>query len=440
MKSALCIITIILTIPLCFGCTKKSPSDSQPSGALFCKNISENVQTIQQLNLPKTSNSNNNDNVNDDNTNTTNKTENTDDIQYGMWFPAMDYSETLSGKTKDEFQNEMSERFKNAADIGINTIYLHVRAFGDAYYNSDLFSPGLYEENNIDFDPLECMIETAHKLNLSVHAWINPLRCQTEKQMQSMDNSFLIKQWYDDSEKNGTVIVNVNGQYWLNPAYPEVRQLISDGVSEIVNNYDVDGIHIDDYFYPTKETYFDEEAFEKSGETDLNKWRKSNCSEMVKAMYDATKTENKNVLFGISPQGTLDGNENQYSDVQMWCNQSGYCDYIVPQIYFGFENDTAPFQETVDMWENMITCEDVKLSIGICTYKIGKIDTWAGEGKNEWIENTNIPTEEIEFITSKEKPIGISIYDYSSTFLPEDNVKEAMATQVENFSELLSKK
>lgn len=82
----------------------------------------------------------------------------------------------------------------------------------------------------------------------------------------------------------------------------------------------------------------------------------------------------------------------------------------------------------------------IKLSIGICTYKIGKIDTWAGEGKNEWIENTNIPTEEIEFITSKEKPIGISIYDYSSTFLPEDNVKEAMATQVENFSSILSKK
>ncbi|MBQ8725077.1 MAG: family 10 glycosylhydrolase, partial [Oscillospiraceae bacterium] len=100
---------------------------------------------------------------------------------------------------------------------------------------------------------------------------------------------------------------------------------------EIVRNYDVDGIHIDDYFYPTADTSFDAEAFAESDINSLTEFRKEQCSLMVKDIYDAVKSVNPDVLFGISPQGTLSGNASQYSDPERWCSEDGFCDYIVPQ-------------------------------------------------------------------------------------------------------------
>ena len=141
--------------------------------------------------------------------------------------------------------------------MGINTVYLHLRAFGDAYYCSQLFPPAAAVG---DFDPLPILLEEAHRLHLSVHGWINPLRLQNDAGMGALSDRYQIGQWYRDSQKNGTYLCKVGDYWWLNPAYPEVRQLIADGVAEIVQQYEVDGIHLDDYFYPTTETAFDAAA------------------------------------------------------------------------------------------------------------------------------------------------------------------------------------
>ncbi|MCM1228164.1 MAG: family 10 glycosylhydrolase [Clostridium sp.] len=338
------------------------------------------------------------------------------DDQTGMWFTYMDYAEFLKGKSESEFKKNIASAFKSIKDLGVNTLYLHVRAFNDSYYRSETFPKGEYYDGS--YDPLNIMTEEAHKLKLSVHAWINPLRCQTEEQIKKLDKNYTIKKWYDDKEKNGTYIVKLNDNFYLNPAYSEVRQYITDGVKEITENYDIDGIHIDDYFYPTTEESFDAAAFAVSGSSDLGNWRIGNIDKMVKEIYTSIKATDENILFGISPQGNISANySSQYADVKKWISKSGYCDYITPQIYFGFENESCPFIKTVKIWQELKTSPDVRLNIGLCTYKIGNEDKWAGTGKNEWIENRDTVQKQIEYC--RKNGFNVSLYSYASTFADE---------------------
>lgn len=123
--------------------------------------------------------------------------------------------------------------------------------------------------------------------------------------------------------------------YYLNPGYSESNELISAGVKEIVCNYDVDGIHIDDYFYPTTNASFDKDAFSASGYSSLSAFRTDNCTKTVKALYSAVKETNSTALFGIAPQGNIQNNYDfMYADVRTWCAGRDYIDYIMPQIYF----------------------------------------------------------------------------------------------------------
>ena len=242
---------------------------------------------------------------------------------------------------------------------------------------------------------------------LSVHAWINPLRCQTEEEMKKLPNDYIVKQW-SESEKYA---VNVNGRYYLNPAYDEVIQLICNDVDEIVRNYDVDGVHIDDYFYPTTDETFDKAAFEASGHRDLSQWRLANCNKLVHSIYESIKRIDSKVLFGISPQGNVNANYNtQYADVKEWGGAVGYCDYIVPQIYFGFENVTCPFAETLTEWERLVTADSVSLVIGLAAYKQGTEDKWAGAaGEREWIENPDVIQRQIELV-NESSAVGYALY------------------------------
>ena len=339
-------------------------------------------------------------------------------------------------RTEEGFTAAIEERFDNAAAMGINTLYVPVRAIGDAYYMSEFFSQGLYAPAGMDFDPLEIMIQAAHARELSVHAWLNPLRCQSDVQMQEMDDSFPLKQWYNDAEKNGTYLSLVNDRWRLCPAYPEVRELIAEGAAEIVRNYEVDGIHIDDYFYPTTDIDFDAEAFAESKETNLSAFRKAQCNLLVSELYRAVKAENPDTAFGISPQGTLSGNETQYVDVETWCSEEGYCDYIVPQIYFGLKNENAPFADTVSLWKNLVTQDTVELVIGICTYKMGKEDIYAGSGKTEWLEDFSVSSKEVSLV--QEMGLGAAIYSYDSTFSPAEEIREQMAKERSAIETLLT--
>lgn len=327
--------------------------------------------------------------------------------QIGMWFPYMHFEEYMYRKTADEFRTAVREKFAEAQKESVNTVYLHIHPCGDAYYRSEIFPSGTYLDG--DYDPLEIMTEEAHALGLSVHAWLNPLRCQTVEQMQNMPESFIVRQWAENPECH--FVETVNDRWYLNPAYDETVQLICDAVEEITDNYNIDGIHIDDYFYPTTDPEFDRTAFENSGSDSLEQWRTENCTRFVKAIYDTVKKHDKNILFGISPQGNIDADyKTQYADVRLWGSESGYCDYIVPQIYFGFQNETCPFAPVLAEWEALVSDENVMLIIGLGAYKLGQEDKWAGvAGEQEWIENPDIIKQQIELVNSS-SAVGYALY------------------------------
>ncbi|MCD7823849.1 MAG: family 10 glycosylhydrolase [Oscillospiraceae bacterium] len=328
-----------------------------------------------------------------------------------VWFAYLDIDTMLAEATEKEFTESISEAFEYVSSMGFNTVYVHVRAFGDAYYYSDYYPfTSAYSGTVGDkpsYDPLEIMISEAHKLGLSFHAWVNPMRTTTKKNLEAMSSSYTLKQWYSSSSTNGTYLVydSDTGYYWLSPAYSAVRELICAGIAEIVSNYDVDGIHIDDYFYPTTDESFDKLAFSVSGSSNLVQWRRDTVSQLVKEIYSTVKSCNQSVLFGVSPQGNLDNNLNKlYADVELWCSTSGYLDYIVPQIYYGYTG-SLPFDTTAVQWENIVTSSSVQLICGIAAYKVGTTTEWS---------SGSMLSKQTDYISTLSGYSGCAYYRYSS--------------------------
>lgn len=359
--------------------------------------------------------------------------------QKGIWISYLEYSSAMMNKSAKSFRKTIGEYFDNVKALSFNTVYLQVRAFGDAYYRSDIFPTGDRYNGTIgaklSYDPLAIMIEEAHSRELSVHAWINPMRLMTDSQLKSLDDSYIIKKWYNDDDKRGKYIVLSDGRWYLNPAYTEVERLISDGISEIVSGYDVDGLQIDDYFYPTTAASFDSAAYSASGTSkSLSSWRTDNINDMVKRMYKTVHNANPTVLFGISPQGSVDNNYNTlYADVKTWCSSSGYCDYILPQVYFGFDNASLPYSDTISLWSSMTSSGNVKLVIGLAGYKIGMTDNYAGaNGKSEWINNSDMLAKQMKAAKKLANYGGVAIFRYGSIFEPESSVAKQVNAELAN--------
>ncbi len=350
-----------------------------------------------------------------------------------VWIPVMQYEEWMLGKSEAAFRKAAEDAFRNCTELGINTVYVHVRAYGDAYYDSTLFPAGSYLDG--DYDPLAVMTEAAHAQGLSIHAWINPMRCASADRLAAAGTAYPLGEWYQDPAKNGTWLVQSGSLYYLNPAYPEVRQLIADGVTEILTQYEVDGIHIDDFFYPTQDPGFDAQAFADSGASDLAAWRRGNCNAMVQELYRAVKAQDERLLFGISPQGNMRTNyETLYADAARWCSEEGFCDYIVPQIYYGFGNSTCPFAETAQLWAE--TASSARLILGLAPYKIGQTDPWAGAGAEEWRTDPETLSRQTAFAESLENVSGTAFYSYASLFAPEETAAAMVQAEAVRIGEL----
>ena len=346
----------------------------------------------------------------------------------------MQYADWMAGRSEEEFRAELYKAFTNCRTIGLNTVFLHVRAYQDAYYDSSLFPKGAYLTG--DYDPLEIMTDEAHKAGLSAHAWINPLRGQTPESLAALDERYILRQWYRDTLKNGTYLAVVDGRYWLNPAYEGVRKLCADGVREILEHYDVDGIHIDDYFYPTQDPSFDAEAFAASGCADLGEFRRQNCTQLVKMLYDSVKSYDPSLIFSISPNGNQHLNFDElYADTALWAGVDGYCDWILPQLYYGFANDTCPFAETLEYWENIAV--SAKLIPGLASYKVGRSDQWAGSGADEWLTDPEVLSSETALLLDRETA-GVAYYSYATLFEPDADCAAWVTEERERIRKMLS--
>ncbi len=360
------------------------------------------------------------------------------DEQKGFWITYLEYASILRNKSEKSFTKSVGEYFDNISDLGFNTVYVQVRAFGDAYYDSELFPAGEQFDGVIGtknrFDALKVMVKCAHERGISIHAWVNPMRTMTSSQLEKIDDGYTIKKWYNDRDRRGDYIVKSGDRWYLNPAYDEVTDLIADGIREIAENYDVDGIQIDDYFYPTTNKSFDSTAFAAFGNgMSLSDWRISNVNKMVKKLYRTVHSANDTMVFGISPQGSVENNYGElYADVRKWCSESGYCDYILPQVYFGFDNPALPYADVIALWNGMVKSSDVKLVVGLAAYKIGAEDGYAGSGKREWMNNSDIIARQMKLAESMENYGGVALYRYDSVFNPTAGVAAQVSKEIKN--------
>jgi uncharacterized lipoprotein YddW (UPF0748 family) len=295
----------------------------------------------------------------------------------------------------------------------MNTIFLQVRPCADSFYKSDIFPWTYYltgqQGKAVPYDPLEICINLAHDKGISLHAWINPFRISFDDDVSKLSPDHPAGKWIKDKTAD---VVFVNNGIYFSPASTNAQRLVLDGVREIVRNYDVDGIHIDDYFYPSAEEKVDAVYYKdyiiNGGKSYLNEWRLNTISAFVGQMYTTIKSEKTDCLFSISPAGNINNNYvQQFADVKLWCSQRGYADWIIPQLYYGFENETLPFDKALRQWQKLNKIGAVKMIYGIGAYKVNESDT-------EWESGKGIINRQLELIGKTADSYGVAFFSYSS--------------------------
>ncbi len=358
-----------------------------------------------------------------------------------IWISYLDFLTLMQGKSQSQFTSSIGSAFDKIKSTGLNTVIVQVRPFGDALYDSKYF-PWSYIASGTEgvspgYDPLKIMIREAHNRGLQIEAWVNPYRIRIGGYTKAISDDNIAMEWY---RKGTGDVVKYNGGFYYNPGSEKAQDLIVKGVVEIVENYDVDGIHFDDYFYPTTDTAFDKTTYQNSGTSlSLADWRRENVNKLVKAVYSAIKKTNSSVRFGISPQGNFSNNYNQqYSDVELWMRKSGYVDYICPQLYWAFKHKTAPYKSMVAEWDSKVRSSDVELYIGLAAYKIGTAEaSYAGEGINEWKTNSNILARMVETARTADNYGGFMLFRYDSLYNPSSGVSAQVKKELSNLKDVL---
>ena len=315
----------------------------------------------------------------------------------GLWVATVLNIDYPSKATLDAdiLKSEAINILEHAKSIGINAVFLQVRPTADALYKSKYFPVSKYltgvqgQTPSNDFDALAFWIAEAHNRGIELHAWINPYRI-TKKTANEAKHDFASLVANHPAVLNPNWVVKHNdGNLYFDPAIPEVRQLVIDGAIEIIDNYDIDGIHFDDYFYPGKD--FDDKAsfaLYGTGFSDLNDWRRENVNLLIRDLSKAIKEKSSIVRFGISPVGIWANNNtnslgsdtrglqsfyDQFADTRRWVKE-GWLDYIAPQIYWNIGFEIADYSKLLTWWSNVVKDTSVDLYIGQAAYRVGNTD------------------------------------------------------------------
>lgn len=337
----------------------------------------------------------------------------------------IDYS-YLKGKDENILKEEINKMVLNIKENNFNGIILQVRAFSDAIYYSKIFSPSLYIVNNendkLKLDMLDYFIKLSHENNIKLIAWINPYRIRSNNDISSISGNNIVNKYLNTSS------VEVKNGIYFNPAKDEVLDLIIKGVLEIVKNYDVDGILYDDYFYPSKTCDLNDYKLYKlnGGLKSLEDFRRDNINKLIRKTYEKIKEVNSDVLFGISPSGNMNNNYNaEYLDIN-YLIENKIVDFIMPQIYYGFDNSNLPFVNTVNSWSNLVKDTNIKFYVALALYKAGLEDKYAKTGINEWINNNDIISKQIIVSRNTYNYEGFSIFRYDYLFNSKKDNKQLL--------------
>lgn len=338
----------------------------------------------------------------------------------------------------------------NLKGLGANTVFFQVRPTSDAFYHSELAPWSIYLTGILGqapgFDPLQFAIEESHKRGMELHAWCNPYRISMPAEFYQDENSNPMTSLAQVREMLLAHGDNIYAEHpdWarvatnrliLDPGIPGAIDYVVDCIMEIVNNYDVDGIHFDDYFYVGNNDGFDESGadqatYEQYGEAqfdDINDWRRNNTYVLVKRIHDEIALTKPWVKFGVSPAGVWRNKEDDplgsdtragipnydhgRSDTRRWVLEE-IVDYICPQVYWSFNFHLTPYGVVSNWWADLLRgnpdCK-TELYIGMAPYKL------LGDGDPYWTAD-EVGAEEIErqlkFNMANTDIDGSSLYNY----------------------------
>ena len=360
-----------------------------------------------------------------------------------MWISYLEYMEMP--KDEDGFKAAVDSMFDRCADLGMNAVIVHVRSHCDAMYPSEYYPWSVFAcgVQGIDpgYDPLEYMISAAHRRGLEFHAWLNPYRvtgygCYWD-QVAACSPA---KVWLSDYDtSNDRWVLLHKGEYYLNPSVPQVRQMVVDGIKEIVSDYDVDGIHFDDYFYPSvndsdPSLYFDKPEYDASGSIlSIADWRRNNVNMLVRDVYAAVKGTDPGIEFGISPAGNVENlrrNDANFVDIDTWLTDPGYVDYIMPQLYWGFERRDSSgniasyaYENNLNTWISLAAKGNVKLYIGLNMSNAGT-DVSDNNPVSEWLRYDDIIARQVLSARATGNVDGFAFFRYA-IFNKNEALKEA---------------
>ncbi len=325
-----------------------------------------------------------------------------DERMRGVWVSTVSNIDfpAEKGMSSDELKAQIDQIVYDTSQAGMNAVFFQVRPTADAFYRSAYFPWSSYITGTQGtapdggFDPLQYFIEAAHSKGMELHAWINPYRiAANDAAWEGVSGDNPAKSTHADC------VVKYVNSYYFDPGRPESRELIIAGAAEIVQNYDVDGIHMDDYFYPASD-FDDDLTYEKYGRGFSSKfdWRVNNVDTLIEGLRDTVKSIDPGCDFGISPMGiwansssmsegsATSGSESYFgrcADSRGWVKK-GLIDYIAPQIYWNIGFSIADYRILANWWSDVVKGTGVKLYIGMADYRANSADSssaWYGTGE-----------------------------------------------------------
>lgn len=321
----------------------------------------------------------------------------------------LDYP-SKKGLSTSELKAEADYIINRSKDIGFNAIILQVRPASDSIYPSNIFPWSEYITGTQGaapadgFDPLAYWIEKSHEAGLELHAWINPYRVtHSASKITSVEQ---LSANHPARQISHCVKTYGNALYF-DPGRQEAQKLIVDGIMEIVNRYDVDGIHLDDYFYPASNFEDDDTFALYDGSLSKDDWRRENVNNLVRTLQQSIKAAKPQIRFGISPFAIWQNKDSSplgsdtkgyeaykssYCDTRLWVKE-GYVDYICPQIYWAIGYAVADYEKVLAWWVDVCEGTNVDLYIGHAAYKEGENTDpkWTGEIIRQLKMNENFP-------------------------------------------------
>ncbi len=327
----------------------------------------------------------------------------------GIWVASVLNIDYPSAPTTDPevLKAEALHILNTAVEADLNAVFLQVRPTSDAFYPSQYFPWSRYLTGvqgvapRDGFDPLEFWVTEAHRRGLELHAWLNPYRITRKSAEEPPHDVASLDPSHPAIQNPEWVVYHSDGNLYYDPGLPEVRQLLIESSMELIQNYAVDGIHFDDYFYPGI-NFNDHHTFDRYGQgfASIEDWRRENVNTLIRDLYHAIKVHPREVSFGISPFGiwandsvhpmgsATRGNQTYYShyaDPLAWIRE-GTIDYIAPQLYWYIGFEIADYSILLDWWSRVVAGSDVDLYIGQAAYRTGNADSgspWHGVSEIE---------------------------------------------------------